>query len=71
MREYVQVRFKPGDAKTYCYHNDGAPLHVGARVRVETRDGIKTVDVVDVGYDSPPYGTKEVLGAAEPLGRRV
>lgn len=35
-RQYVAVRFTPGDRRTYTYHNDGPPVAPGDTVTVAT-----------------------------------
>lgn len=63
-RQYVAVEFNPWDRRSYTYHNDGAPVSVGDKVRVETRDGSKTVTVVSLPEAAPAFETKPILGPA-------
>lgn len=65
MTQYVKCRFAADDKRKYTYHNDGDPVAPGDMVRVETKDGAKTVEVVAVGDEKPNFKTKPVLGKAE------
>ena len=66
-RQYVAVEFRPG-GRTYTYHHDGAPLMVGAEVKVRvgkpnaagySREQKATVAaLVD---EKPPFATKPVI----------
>lgn len=61
-RQYVSVRFRPWDKRTYTYHWDGEPVNVGEEVKVGTRDGLATVSVEAVTEVAPPYETKPLAG---------
>lgn len=66
-RQYVACVFREGDARQYTYHNDGAPVAVGDRVRVTGRSGAE--QVVIVAAFPPPcfvpnFETKPILGLA-------
>lgn len=61
-RQYVTVRFRPWDKRTYTYHNDGEPVNVGEEVNVETRDGLTAVSVEMVTEAAPHYQTKAIAG---------
>lgn len=66
-RQYIAVRFRPADRQPYTYHNDGAPVAVGDRVKVPDRSGDgwnrATVEAVDV--EEPKFATKAILGMVE------
>jgi hypothetical protein len=65
MTQYVAVEFAPG-GRAYTYRNDGAPLAVGDRVRVATKnEGEKTVTVTAINVVEPKFETKPVLGKVE------
>lgn len=67
-RQYVAVTFRPGEARTYTYHNDGAPLAIGDEVKVADNrsDGWKRVTVAAVDVAEPAFATKPILGPAPP-----
>ena len=68
-RQYVACTFKAGDARSYTYHNDGAPLAVGDVAKVEDHrgGGWKRVYVVAIDVEKPTkFDTKPILGKAEP-----
>ena len=62
--QYVTIKFRPLDAKTYTYHFDGPPVAPGDRVKVPSRDGDgwQGVHVVAVSDEKPPHPTKPILG---------
>lgn len=70
MTQYVACRFGES-GQTYTYHNDGAPVAVGDKVKVEVRnEGSKTVTVVQILDKAPKFTTKPVLGkVTEEKGR--
>ena len=63
-RQYVAVRFRPADVRTYTYEWDGEPVKPGDWVKVPDRDsdGWKRVEVVHVHYTAPLFPTKAILG---------
>lgn len=64
-RQYLACQFRPGDVRSYTYHNDGDPVMIGDFVTVETRRGTAEVEVIDeVGM--PLFETKPILGKVEP-----
>jgi len=67
MTQYVACRFKAHDKRTYTYHNDGEPVRVGDRVKVEDArgGGWKPVEVVSIGDEKPKFPTKPILGKVE------
>lgn len=67
-RQYVAVKFREGDTRTYTYHNDGAPVAAGDEVKVDDArsDGWKRVFVVSVDSAKPTFATKPILGIADP-----
>ena len=66
-RQYLAVRFRPGDRRTYTYHNDGPPLGAGQEVRVPDRsgDGWTRATVVEAFTAAPTFATKAILGLVE------
>lgn len=68
MRQYVVCKFRPTDARSYTYHNDGDPVAIGDTVKVEDArsDGWKRGEVVDVHEETPAFATKPILGKVEP-----
>lgn len=59
-RQYVGVKFNPSDSRTYTYHNDGPPVAVGDEVIISTTRGDRTLPVVAVSTDEPPFLTKPI-----------
>jgi hypothetical protein len=61
-RQYIACAFRPGDRKTYSYHNDGPAVAVGDRVVVFSRGRESRVSVEAI-LDKPPPGieTKAIL----------
>lgn len=51
--QFVQIKFRPNDARTFTYTHDGEPLAVGDKVDVETMRGEVTVPVVGVSSERP------------------
>lgn len=64
-RQYVTIRFRAWDKRTYTYHWDGEPVNVGDTVKVETRDGWTAVSVEAVTEVAPPYVTKAIAGKGD------
>lgn len=67
-RQYVAVKFRKGDSRSYTYHNDGNPVRIGDEVKVPDRelDSWKRVEVVDLPAEKPQFETKAILGLAPP-----
>lgn len=67
MTQYVAVKFKPEDTRTYTYTWDGDALFPGDRVKVPDNrsDGWKRVTVVSVSDEAPPFNCKPILGRVE------
>jgi len=60
-RQYVSVKFREQDQRTYTYHNDGEPLAPGDTGKVDDpRGGWKRVYVVAVSDQAPTFATKPV-----------
>ncbi len=59
-RQYVAIKFKPGDSRTYTYHNDGDPVKPGDKVVVTTNRGKNTVIVDSVTDEAPRFLTKPI-----------
>lgn len=70
-RQYVTVKFRPNDKRSYTYHNDGDPVKEGDLVKIPGKteaDGwtaLKVVYVQPEGF-KPPFATKAILGLAPP-----
>lgn len=64
MRQYVAVKFRETDLRSYTYANDGEPVAAGNRVLVTTAKGQQKVTVIGVGYDEPPFACKPIDGLA-------
>lgn len=62
-RQFIQVRFSQ-NSTAYTYHNDETPVAIGDKVRVTVRGGEKTLEVVDIVDDPPPFKTAAILGKA-------
>lgn len=67
-RQYVAVKFRANDRRSYTYHNDGHPISLGDRVKVPDRsgDGWTPGTVVDLHYATPSFPTKGILGRIDP-----
>lgn len=60
-RQYVAVKYREEDKRTYTFHHDGEPLSVGDRVSLGTGFGI----VAEVGVAKPTrFDTKPIVGLA-------
>lgn len=66
-RQFLTVQFRPGDRRTYTYHNDGPAVGAGAQVKVPDRfgDGFTLVMVVEAFVPAPTFATKAILGLAD------
>jgi len=65
--QFIRCDFKP-NTKPYTYRNDGRPVCVGDRVRVQDwrGDGWKAVTVVEVDVPEPTdFECKPILGRVE------
>ena len=60
-RQYVGIKFRPGDTRTYTYHNDGPPVAVGDTVKINGRDGWKAHEVHSATFDKPAFDTKPIM----------
>ena len=63
-RQFVAVKFRTSDTRTFTYTWDGEPLAEGDQVRVADRsgDGWKVVFVVSTTDEAPPFACKPILG---------
>lgn len=63
MRQFLAVKFRQHDKRTYTYQNDGAPVTVGDRVKVPDRsgDGWSAAEVTAI-VKKPPFECKGILG---------
>lgn len=65
-RQYLACSFRPG-GRHYTYHHDGAPVSVGAEVKIPARDGdgwqrVKVEAILPV---PPAFETKPILGVID------
>lgn len=59
-RVYLQVSF-PGSARRYTYHYDGpAEVRPGTMVKVSSRMGRQTVQVLAISAERPTFDTKPI-----------
>lgn len=58
--QFVSVKYRPGDTRSYTFHNDGPPVAVGDTVRVDGRDGWQAVLAVAVTDQKPAFQTKAI-----------
>lgn len=65
-RQYVSIKFRPGDTRAYTYHNDGKPVNRGDKIVVETARGKQTVTVFDIVDEAPPFVTKSIILPVDP-----
>lgn len=65
-RQFVAIKFDPGAARTYTYHNDGEPIAVGDEIVIPTKGGNKTVKVAGLPETEPPFRTAAIIGKAPP-----
>lgn len=65
-RQFVTVKFRANDRRSYTYHWDGPPLLVGDEVKVPDKsgEGWRRVTVHEAWVGVPPFATKAVLGLA-------
>lgn len=66
-RQFVAVKFRPADRRSYTYHWDGEPLVPGDEVRVPDRsgDGWMRAKVEEVLWKAPAFATKAIIGRAD------
>lgn len=66
--QFVAVKFRPEDSRTYTYANDDEPVAIGDEVKVPDNrsDGWKRVTVVGVTDEEPKFACKPILGKIEP-----
>lgn len=58
---FVAVKFNQRHHRTYTYTYDGEQaLRPGDMVKVETNDGMKTVEVAAVDVPKPPFACKPI-----------
>ncbi len=60
MTQYLAVKFRPQDERSYTYHHDGDAAHVGDYVQVSTKRGRQSVEVIGISRDRPPFATKPI-----------
>lgn len=67
-RQFVAIRFRE-QGRPYTYHNDGPPVMVGDRVKIDGKDGWQACTVESVTFVPPFYETKPIgglVGDAQP-----
>lgn len=63
MRQYLSVKFRPEDKRSYTYHNDGPPVAEGDMVHLSARgDGWTKGHVIAVNQHRPSFETKGIIG---------
>lgn len=63
---FVSVKFNPRHHRTYTYSYDGPDqLRPGDLVKVDTKDGTKTVTVAAVDVSEPPFACKQILSVVQ------
>lgn len=65
MTQFISVKFKDTQTRTYTYANSGEPVAIGDTVKVPTKDGWKTVTVHEVDLEQPSFACKTILGKVE------
>lgn len=65
-RQYVTVRFRPGQGRTYTYHNDGEPVAAGDEVDIDGTHGRQTLRVITTSLVKPSFTTKPIIGKHRP-----
>jgi hypothetical protein len=59
---HLSVKFRRSDRRAYTYTYDGDhPIAPGDQVKIDTRDGIKTVEVVAINLPKPSFACKPIL----------
>lgn len=63
---FISAKFNPDHNRAYTYAYDGPEKFApGDKVKVETKDGCKTVTVHEVDLPEPSFECKAILGRAE------
>lgn len=65
-RQYLAIKFKATDRRTYTYHNDGDRCEVGEIIKLRAADGWQRVEVVAVDLEKPSFPTKPIGGKLPP-----
>ena len=65
-RQYLAVKFRPGDSRTFTYHWDGEPMAVGQEAKAPRKDGDgwSRVTVAAITTKPTAFETKALLGLA-------
>ncbi len=70
MTQYLFVKFRPQDERSYTYHHDGDAVHVGDYVQVPLPHGRRMkAEIIGISRARPPFATKpigKVLKRAKP-----
>jgi hypothetical protein len=63
-RQFVAVKFRSSDARSYTYHNDGDPVACGDIVKIADRhdDGWNRATVHEISHIAPSFETKPIMG---------
>lgn len=80
-RQYLTVKFRTEDERTYAYHNDGPPVGAGQEVKLPARvrkgefpdpEAWTRGIVVEIGVPKPEkFETKAIMGLAPLKGEPV
>ncbi len=66
-RQYVCIKFREKDRRTYTYHNDGPPLEIGDQIDIEGRGGKPiSTKILSIHEGHPGFVTKAIIGKAKP-----
>ena len=79
-RQYLAVKYRTEDTRTYTYHNDGDPVGAGQQVKLPARarkgeipdpDEWVRGTVVEINVEKPTgFETKGILGLAPLKGEK-
>lgn len=66
MTQFVAIRYRPNEQRTYTFANEGEAVQPGDFVRAPLRNGsLTTVEVVSVTDEAPPFECKLIAEKAE------
>lgn len=67
-RQFVAIKFRATDNRTFTYHNDGEPVSPGDLIRIPDKsgEGWKRVTVESVTLVAPTFQTKPIVGPDGP-----
>ncbi len=66
-RQFVAVKFRPSDKRTWTYHNDRAPVACGDVVKVPPRfgSGWQRATGHEITDEAPAFETKAIMGVVQ------